>query len=96
MSDARRPRDCGSEIGTRKKELDGSRETRGAKEFRPIERQWRKRVKLGEAFRKLGLDKTDSGGNTEWSRHSEKKTTQDTVQKLLVDVLKEFSIIARD
>jgi hypothetical protein len=61
-------------------------------ELRPIKRRRRKRVRLGEAFRKAGLDEQTVAetyvGVVEKLRM---KSTGDTVQKLLVDVLKECS-----
>jgi hypothetical protein len=60
--------------------------------MRPIRRHRRKRVRLGEAFRKVGLDEQTVAetyvGVVETLRNN---STEDPVQKLLVDVLKECS-----
>lgn len=62
------------------------------RELRPIKRRRRKRLRLGEAFRKAGLDEQTVAetyvGVVEKLRV---KSAADTVQKLLVDVLKECS-----
>ena len=72
---------------TQRKAGNGSR-----RELRPIKRRRRKRVRLGEAFRKAGLDEQTVAetyvGVVEKLRV---KSAADTVQKLLVDVLKECS-----
>lgn len=64
----------------------------GAAELRPIKRRRRKRLRLGEAFRKAGLDEqTVAETYVRVVDRLRRKIAQDTVQKLLVDVLKECS-----
>jgi hypothetical protein len=75
-----------------KRMLTSPPKARGTTEFPPIKRHRRKRVRLGEAFRKAGLDEqTVAETYVGVVGALREKTTQDTVQKLLVDVLKECS-----
>lgn len=87
----------GSKPTQRKAGKNPQKKTRKAgngsrRELRPIKRRRRKRVRLGEAFRKAGLDEQTVAetyvGVVEKLRV---KSAADTVQKLLVDVLKECS-----
>ena len=66
------------------------------RELRPIKRRRRKRVRIGEAFRKYGLDEQTVAetyvGVVETLR-GRSSIKPETAQKLLVDVLKECSRI---
>lgn len=63
-----------------------------AGELRPIKRRRRKRLRLGEAFRKAGLDEqTVAETYVIVVERLRGKIRENTVQKLLVDVLKECS-----
>ena len=63
-----------------------------AAELRPIKRRRRKRIRLGEAFRKVGLDEqTVAETYVGVVENLRSKSAENTVQKLLVDVLKECS-----
>jgi hypothetical protein len=64
--------------------------------WKPIKRRRRRRIRLGEAFRKVGLDEQTVAENyvgvVETLREKTGPKTE-TAQKLLVDVLKECSRI---
>jgi hypothetical protein len=88
----KRPKTRQTKPGKKSQKKTRKAENGSRRELRPIKRRRRKRVRLGEAFRKAGLDEQTVAetyvGVVEKLRE---KSAGDTVQKLLVDVLKECS-----
>jgi hypothetical protein len=79
-------------VGGKEREEERATAAAHARVFKPIKRRRRKRVKLGEALRKVGLDEQTVAetyvGVVEVLRE---QTTREPGRKLLVDVLKECS-----
>lgn len=93
----KRPREEQKSEAQGQQKRDESSKRRGARgleagELRPIKRRRRKRVRLGEAFRKAGLDEqTVAETYVRVVERLRGKSAENMVHKLLVDVLKECS-----
>lgn len=89
----------GQRTGKRSSEEKSAAENQNdlpSRAWKPIKRRRRRRIRLGEAFRKVGLDEQTVAENyvgvVETLREKTGPKTE-TAQKLLVDVLKECSRI---